>query len=82
MQHCLAILILIVFNCSYYKQCWNELTYFFIINILSLDFSGGTAGKESPAMQETQVWSLGQKDPLAKEMAPHSSILSWRIQWT
>ena len=33
-------------------------------------------------MQETQVWSLGQEDPLKKEMATHSSIPSWRILWT
>jgi len=33
-------------------------------------------------MQETQVWSLGQEDPLEKEMANHSSILAWRIPWT
>ena len=30
-------------------------------------------------MQETQVWSLGQEDPLEKEMATHSSILAWEI---
>ena len=33
-------------------------------------------------MQETQVLSLGQEDPLEKEMATHSSILAWRIPWT
>ena len=33
-------------------------------------------------MQETQVQSLGQKDPLEKEIATHSSILVWRIPWT
>ena len=33
-------------------------------------------------MQETQVKSLGQEDPLEKEMATHSSILAWRIPWT
>ena len=32
-------------------------------------------------MQETWVQSLGQEDPLEKEMATHSSILAWRIQW-
>ena len=32
-------------------------------------------------MQETQVWSLGQEDPLEKEMATHSSILAWEIPW-
>ena len=33
-------------------------------------------------MQETQVQSLGQEDPLQKGMAIHSSILAWRIPWT
>ena len=33
-------------------------------------------------MQETQVRSLGQEDPLEEEMATHSSILAWRIPWT
>ena len=33
-------------------------------------------------MQETQIQSLGQEDPLEKEMANHPSILSWRIPWT
>ena len=32
-------------------------------------------------MQETQVQSLGQEDPLEKGMATHSSILAWRIPW-
>ena len=35
-----------------------------------------------PAMQETQVRSLGREDPLEKEIATHSSILAWRIPWT
>ena len=35
-----------------------------------------------PAMQETQVQSLGWEDPLEKGMAPQSSILAWRISWT
>ena len=34
------------------------------------------------AMQETQVWSLGQEDPLEKEMATHSSTLAWKTPWT
>ena len=33
-----------------------------------------------PAMQKTQVLSLGQEDPLKKGLATHSSILAWRIQ--
>ena len=38
--------------------------------------------KNPPAMQETQVLSLGQEDTLEKGMATHSSILAWRIPWT
>ena len=38
--------------------------------------------KNPPAVQETQVPSLGQEDLLAKKMATHSSILAWRIPWT
>ena len=37
--------------------------------------------KNLPVMQETQVRSLGQEDPLEKAMAPHSSILAWKIPW-
>ena len=35
--------------------------------------------KNLPAMQKTQVQSLGREDPLEKELATHSSILAWRI---
>ena len=38
--------------------------------------------KRLPPMQEIWVQSLGREDPLEKEMAPHSSILAWRIPWT
>ena len=38
--------------------------------------------KNPPAMQETQVGSLGGEDPLEKEMATHSTILAWEIPWT
>ena len=37
--------------------------------------------KHLPAMQETWVRTLGQEDPLEKEMATHPSILAWRIPW-
>ena len=37
--------------------------------------------KRLPAMWETWVRSLGQEDPLEKEMATHSSIFAWRIPW-
>ena len=35
-----------------------------------------------PAVQETQVQSLGWEDPLEKDMTTHSSILAWKISWT
>ena len=38
--------------------------------------------KNPPAMQETQLQSLGQKDPLENGMATHSSLLAWRTPWT
>ena len=38
--------------------------------------------KSLPAMQETRIQSVGQEDPLEKEMAIPSSILTWKISWT
>ena len=37
--------------------------------------------KHLPAVQETRVRSLGQEDPLEKEMATHPSTLAWKIPW-
>ena len=38
--------------------------------------------KPLPPMQDTRVRSLGWEDPLEKQVAPHSSILAWKIPWT
>ena len=38
--------------------------------------------KRLPKMREIRIQSLGQKDPLEKEMATHSSTLAWKIPWT
>ena len=38
--------------------------------------------KRLPTVRKTWVCSLGQKDPLEKEMATHSSTLAWQIPWT
>ena len=46
------------------------------------DFPGGSAVKNPPAIQETQLQSLGQEDPLEEGMAAHSSILPGKISWT
>ena len=47
-----------------------------------MGFPGGSVIKNLPAKPETWVPSLGQEDPLEKEMASHSSTLAWRIPWT
>ena len=47
-----------------------------------MDFPSGSAVKNLSAMQETQVQSLDQEDPLEEEMATHSNILAWRMPWT
>ena len=49
------------------KACWDSLV--------------DQRVKRLPAMQETRVRSLGQEDPLEKEMAIHSSTLAWKIPW-
>ena len=61
-----------------------------MICILSLKVSDSTVWaslvgqtvKNSPAMQETWVQSLGWEDPLEEDMATYSRILAWRIPWT
>ena len=47
-----------------------------------MGFPGGSVVKNPLAKPETWVQSLGQEDTLEKEMAPHSSILAWKISWT
>ena len=47
-----------------------------------MGFTGGSAVKALPVMQEMWVRSLGQEDPLEKGIAIHSSILAWRIPCT
>ena len=44
-----------------------------------MGFPGDSRVKKSTCQEETRVHSLGLEDPLEKEMAPHSSILAWRI---
>ena len=47
-----------------------------------VSFPGGSVVKNLPAMQETWIQSLGQEDPLEKEMATHFHILAREIPWT
>ena len=57
-------------------------TYKWYIKQLPPGFPGDSDGKQLPAVQEIWVQSLGQEDPLEKEMATHSSTLDWRIPCT
>ena len=69
-------------------QISSHFTGWFFSDFFSrLPFSFGTSlvaqmVKDPPAMQDTQVRSLGGEDPLEKGMATHCSILAWRIPWT
>ena len=60
-----------------------KFSFFSLFSINSLlihwGFPGGSIVKNLPAMQETQIWSLGQEDPLEKGMETHSSIFACRI---
>ena len=56
-------------------------TYFIHSSLYKGVFLVAQMVKNSPAMQETWVRSLGQEDPLEKEMATHFSILAWIIPW-
>ena len=58
-----------------FKCFWKKLLRWWAI-------PGGSVVKNMPAKQETQIWSLGQEDPLEKEMTSLSSILAWESQWT
>ena len=49
---------------------------------LQLSFPGAQTVKRLSTMRETWVRSLGQEDPLEKEMAIHSSTIAWKIPWT
>ena len=62
-------------NCVSYVSC----SYFSVLIWTSLE---AQTAKNLPAIQETQVWSLGREDPLEKGMAIQSTILAWRIPWT
>ena len=63
-------------------QGWFPLGFTGLIYLQSKDLPGGSVVKNLVAMQETQVQSLGQEDPLEKRIATHSHILVWRIPWT
>ena len=66
---------------TYFPACNYLFSYLSPSSTGGEDFSGGSDGK-TLAMQETQVPSLGQEDPLERGMATDSRILTWRIPRT
>ena len=63
------------------EQAHTSMFHLFAVSMLTA-FLVAKMVKNLPAMQKTQVQSLGQEDPLEEEMATHSSILAWRVPWT
>ena len=59
------------------RRYWKEAKY--RKKAEAMGFLGDADSKESACVWQTQVRSLGQEDPLEKEMATHSSMLAWRI---
>ena len=61
---------------------WSDLAYSIAYVVQRCAFLMAQMVKHLPAVQETQVQSLGWEDALEKEMATHSSTLAWKIPWT
>ena len=60
----------------YQNENHGSIMYISYLLFLSRAYLVAQMVKNPPAVQETQVWTLGQEDPLEKEMATHSSILA------
>ena len=69
-------------GCHFLLQSTHDTPKLVIFFVKIGGFPWWLSGKEYACMQETQVQSLGQEDPLEEEMATHSSILAWEIPWT
>ena len=67
-------------NCSLLEIEWTKLRP--VLILMEITFLVAQLVKHLPAMREIWVQFLGRAVPLEKEMAPHSSILAWRIPWT
>ena len=72
---------------SYWYFCWQSWFQFVLppaqrFSWCTLHTLVAQTVKHLPTMRDTRVQSLGQEDPLEKEMATHSSTLAWKIPWT
>ena len=66
-------------NLYFKTYCFNSLRIIFYVFFF---WWGAGWGDKFSNCQETQVWLLGQEDPMEEGTATHSSILAWRIPWT
>ena len=67
---------------SSFPPPWNSMCYILYTVYIMWDSLVAETVKRLPTMPETWIRSLGQENPLGKEMATHSSILVWEIPWT
>ena len=74
-----------LWNYAGFQSCISHIQWtwdiYLISPIPSWSFLVAQSVKNPPAMQETQIQSLCQEDPLGEKMATYSSILAWRIPW-
>ena len=68
----------IIFKLSFFKILFSTFTWTIMLRASWVT----QMVKNLAAMQEIQVWSLGQEGPLEKRTAAYSNILAWRITWT
>ena len=54
----------------------------YLLSLTDEGSPGASVIKNPPAHARDTIWSLGQEDPLEKEMTTHSSVLTWEIPWT
>ena len=65
---------------SFLLSCWYYNDDYGCVRVVALVLKNPP--EEMRETEDIQVWSLGWKDPLEKEMAAHCSIPAWRILWT
>ena len=71
-----------ILNLQFLFLYWHKSNLFILATTNPRTFLVAQRAKNLPAIQETRVWSLGQKDSLEKGMVTHFGILAWRIPWT
>ena len=82
LHHSLLLHYHVVISTAYFLNLFLKIIICFSLKDISLGLPCSSNGKEFAHDAGDQIQSLGQEDPLEEGMAPHSSILCWRIPWT